>query len=105
MEKTKKASGAPHLNQEAIKSVVKSVLIDSDVLNESLAEKVPAIMASTEISQYELDKIKTDLEFIESISEKVSQIIMNNDDFRQVICDSVSLAMEDEINQLKNSGK
>ena len=105
MEKNKKASGAPHLNQEAIKSVVKSVLIDSDILNESLAEKVPAIMASAEISQYDLDKIKTDLGFIESISEKVSQIITNNDDFRQVICDSVSLAMEDQIKQLKNSVK
>ena len=60
--KNKKASGAPHLNQEAIKSVVKSVLIpvDSDILNENLGEKVPASMASTEISRYDLVKIKTD---------------------------------------------
>ena len=103
--KNKKASGAPHLNQEAITSEVKSVLIDSDVLNEILAEKVPALMASTEISHYDLDKMKTDLGFIESISEKVSQVIKNNDDFRQVICNSVSLAMEGHIKQLKNSVK
>ena len=48
--KNKKASDAPHFNQEAITSVVKSVLIDSDDLNEILAEKVPAFTASTEIS-------------------------------------------------------
>ena len=103
--KNKKASGAPHLNQEAIKSVVKSVLINSDVLNESLAEKVPATMASTEISHYHLDEMKTNLGFIESISEKVNQISMNKDDFRQVICDSVSLAMEGQIKQLNISVK
>ena len=54
-------------------------------------------MAFTEISHYDLDEMKADLGFIESISEKVrqiGQIIMNNDDFRQVICDSVSMAME-----------
>ena len=84
---------------------MKSVLIDSDVLNESLAEKIPAIMASTEIFHYDLDKIKTDLRFIESISEKVCQVIMNNDDFRQVIRDSVSLAIKGQIKQLKNSVK
>ena len=49
-----------------------------------------------------LDKMKTDLGFVASISEKVSQIIKNNDDFRQVRCNSVSLEMKGHIKQLKN---
>jgi len=47
----------------------------------------------------------TDISWLEKVASKVSEYIMNNEEFRQIVCDTLSLELIDEVNQLKNDPK
>lgn len=85
------------INQEAIAKVVKSILIESDVIQESLSNKIPAPVKNSDL----LNDLKLDTAFITEVSDKVSSIIMNNDTFRQIVCDSLSLEVNENMQKLE----
>ena len=47
--------------------------------------------------------MKNDSEFISIIVSKISQIIMSNDTFKQIICDAVILEVKEKITELERN--
>jgi len=87
--------------------VVKTVISDSNILEEILLKKQvsnvqtktgPASLLQTE----PICQQKDDTKFIEALSNEVCQKILNNETFKQVVCDSISYELKEEINNLKN---
>ena len=91
--------GSPRRNQdydpEIVKSIIKSVLIDSDILLESLNEK--QIPTSTIIADQDkldtgtgtytglVNQLKADGNFIDSLSNKICLNLIENDTFKQAM--------------------
>ena len=49
-----------------------------------------------------MQQVKDDSEFIGLIATKISEIIMSNNTFKQIICDAVSLDLQEKITKLKD---
>jgi len=49
-----------------------------------------------------MQNLKSDNEWLERLASKVSQYILNNESFQQIVCDSLSLQFQDDIDELKN---
>ena len=82
---------------DTITEIVKTVLTESDVLQQTIeSEKFLERNLNTI-----LDELKSDTKFLDSIASRVSDYILNNETFKQIICDSLSIEMKDEIQQLK----
>ena len=77
--------------------MIGSVIKDTDILERSLAEKkhndhVPRSKVAADDEAFVLlQQVKDDSEFIDLIATKISEIIMSNNIFKQIICDAVSL--------------
>ena len=48
-----------------------------------------------------VEKLVTNSRFVETVTNRICEIILNNDKFKQTICDSISLDLMDDINVLK----
>ena len=95
--------------EHVIKDVVKSVLAESDILEESVSSKAMMISETKpRPSKLSLDTtnllqtLKSDDKWLELVSSKVSEVILNNEAFRQIACDSLSLEFQNEFDGLKN---
>ena len=87
---------------DTITEIVKTVLPESDILlqtieSETFLERNPQNKNLNTI----LDELKSDTKFLDSIASRVSDYILNNETFKQIICDSLSIEIKDEIQQLK----
>jgi len=61
----------------------------------------PASLLQTEA----IYQLKDDTKFMEALSDEVCQKILNNEMFKQVVCDSISFELKEEIDNLKNEKK
>ena len=95
----------------SIKAVVKSVLTGSDILQESLNEKANkgsmselSFFHSQPSNQFNIiDQLKEDHAFIDAVSTKVCEKVLNNETFKQVICDSISFDLTEKIKNLEQN--
>ena len=96
------------LNRNVIENVIGSVIKDTDILERSLAEKkqndhapISKVAADDEAFML-LQQVKDDSEFIGLIATKIIEIIMSNNIFKQIICDTVSLDLQEKMAKLKD---
>ena len=95
----------------SIKAVVKSVLTGSDILQESLNEKANkgsmselSFFHSQPSNQFNIiDQLKEDHAFIDAVSTKVCEKVLNNETFKQIICDSISFDLTEKIKNLEQN--
>jgi len=100
-------ANALKFDENIVQQVVKKVITDSDILQESLCKtqsSAAADMKGESISLLLKQKLD-DEEFISCIVHKISEAIMSNDTFKQIICDTVSLELKKEITDLKKEIK
>ena len=96
------------LDRNVIENVIGSVIKDTDILERSLAEKkhndhVPRSKVAADDEAFVLlQQVKDDSEFIDLIATKISEIIMSNNIFKQIICDAVSLDLQEKMAKLKD---
>ena len=87
---------------DTITEIVKTVLTESDVLQQTIeSEKFLERNPQNKNLNTILGELKSDTKFLDSIASRVSDYILNNETFKQIICDSLSIEMKDEIQQLK----
>ena len=139
-------SSIVNIKQNAGESLIKTVIQGSDILEESLAQKIDSQLSTastcstsrpsannedadtdsnkTEVNSSEIvrptktngsnknttgtdetyllpQEMKNDSEFISIIVSKISQIIMSNGTFKQIICNAVTLEEKEKITELE----
>ena len=88
--------------------MIGSVVNGSDILERSLAEKKHddhasrSRVAAVDEAFILLQQVKDDSEFIGLIATKISEIIMSNNTFEQIICDDVSLDLQERMTKLQD---
>ena len=88
--------------------MIGSVIKDSDILERSLTEKkhndhAPRSKVAADDEAFMLlQQVKDDSEFIDLIATEISEIIMFNNIFKQIICDAVSLDLQEKVAKLKD---
>ena len=133
-------SSIVNIKQNAVESLIKTVIQGSDILEESRAQKINSELstastcstsrprasnegADTDSNKTEVNSLEivrptktngsnkntngTDKTYLllqqmknDSVS-KISQIIMSNDTFKQIICDAVTLEVKEKITELE----
>ena len=85
---------------ETITEVVKSILTETNILQEIVKTKCQQEKCLQE-SKTLLQNFKTDADLLDSLAFKVSEHILNNENFKQIVCDSLSLEVHDELDKMK----
>ena len=85
---------------ETIAEVVKSILTETNILQEIVKTKCQQEKCLQE-SKTLLQNFKTDADLLDSLAFKVSEHILNNENFKQIVCDSLSLEVHDELDKMK----
>ena len=98
------------LDWDVIENVIRTVTKDTDILERILAEKnhddhaprsrVTAVEEA--FIQILLQQVKHDSEFIGLIAAKISEIIMSNNIFKQIIRNAVPLDLHEKMAKLKD---
>ena len=87
---------------DTITEIVKTVLTESDVVQQTFeSEKCLGRNLQNKNLNTILEELKSDKNFLDLIASRVSDYILNNETFKQIICDSLSIELKDEIQQLK----
>ena len=105
-----KSNNKPTHDQDngTLKNIVKSILSESNIIEETLKQKKmvkePLHDQSVDLESLH-ETLANDPTFLEIIALKVSELILNNEEFRQIACDSIKLEMNVDIDYLKNQTK
>ena len=101
-DKTGNRSNSNELsNAKIIKDVVKNVLADSNILEE-LIPSCSTSSSNTSLLPTLLQNLKSDEKWLELVSSKVCEYIIQNESFCQIVCDSLSLQFQNQLEKLKN---
>ena len=88
-----KSTSSKQANEhEAVTDIVKSILVDIDILQKTMISL--KFLEKCSLNQLFdcpmiVKNLKSDVEFLEIIASKVSESILNNDSFRQIVCNSL----------------
>ena len=85
---------------ETITEVVKSILTETNILQETVKTKCQQEKCLQE-SETLLQNFKTDADLLDFLAFKVSEHILNNENFKQIVCNSLSLEVHDELDKMK----
>ena len=85
---------------ETITEVVKSILTKTNILQETVKTKCQQEKCLQE-SETLLQNFKTDADLLDSLAFKVSEHILSNENFKQIVCNSLSLEVHDELDKMK----
>ena len=66
---------------------------------------MPARKMFTGIKNFAPKLLKTDADLLDSLAFKVSEHILNKENFKQIVCDSLSLEVHDELDKMKINKK
>jgi len=82
------SAGTNSINEEAADTNIKN--LGSNLIN-----------SGNNDTSYLVQQLKNDPEFIVILSSKITEAIMSNETFKQIICDAVTLELREEVTNLK----
>ena len=100
-----KSTSSKQANEhEAVTDIVKSILVDTDILQKTMISL--KFLEKCSLNQLFdcpmiMKNFKSDIEFLKIIASKVSESILNNDSFRQIVCNSLVVKFKNKTLQLK----
>ena len=89
------------INTETMRAVIKSVTNATNIIQksmfmfESMSQAPPGKFMT--VNEQVIKQLKEDNCFIDSISEKTCEKVLNNETFKHIICDSISLELKDKL--------
>ena len=95
------------INTETIRAVIKSVINDTNIIQESMFESMSQAPPGKfmTVNEQVIKQLKEDYCFIDSISEKICEKVLNNETFKQTTCDSISFELKNKLELVEKEKK
>ena len=91
-----------HKDHEAIAQVVKSILTETNILQDTVnIQQQQKEISCDESAGKLLHDFKSNEQLLDSLVFKVSEYILNNESFKQIVCDSLSLELNNKLGKME----